>query len=243
MIELRLKKNGKPFAHVLCGNCGVPVYGSSKPKKGHKHRYCGMECYAAHARVHPIVVEPCVVCGIEVTRRGKRGSVVACGLECQRKWSGRSTDWIKRSLKAKAKWYRAESRRRRLRREAPIKRALARVRQRTKSWHDRQSGEGLWLYKIRTRVSMNRNRKARPRQATKDESYRTDTQLIRSAIKQLKRKRRYHSQCPWLKKIGNKMSNLAKRRRRKHVGKERRKSDLSEDRKARVQMCFEWDAD
>jgi len=105
-----------------CKSCGKTIKGSYKRNPKAK-LYCDANCRRAKIDENKIAVH-CCVCGKEVIRRKadlKTRSKFACSLDCQRNYSmvvnhssRANKDWVKASLKAKAKWKVRRSKERRL---------------------------------------------------------------------------------------------------------------------------------
>lgn len=105
-----------------CHRCGKTCY-----NRGYVVVHCSQACKeATQASKVKIVTEPCAVCGKVVTRKRYASDTrnvksCCCSLACQKQWAmvanrgagnAANIDWVARSKKAKAKYYKEASRRR-----------------------------------------------------------------------------------------------------------------------------------
>ena len=105
-----------------CHRCGKTCY-----NRGYVVAHCSQACKEeTQASRVKVITEPCVMCGKVVTRKRYASDTrnvksCCCSLACQKQWAmvanrgpgnSNNIDWVKRSKKAKAKYYKNASRKR-----------------------------------------------------------------------------------------------------------------------------------
>jgi len=116
-----------------------------------------------------------------------------------------------------------------------ISRALTEFKSKQKSANKQRTKEEEWKYRIQTRCSSNKGRKARgkPQEPRGYDVY--------YAVNYLLSLEERTEEWEWLYKISNKESNARKRIRRKNEIQRQSESDLFKAQERKLQMCFEWD--
>ena len=226
---------------VKCRGCGTRFPTSLKKP------YCSNECRLRHKPIqHRKFQGECCVCGKQVVRRVyKNRKRVCCSLECQRKLAlsinkgGPETDWLVRSKKARGKWISASRKVRSCasgenKWQNAIRKGLARI----KSIAKKNVVNDRWHHALLNRFSSHRGRDVVRKQHLKPSG------SISRALTRVDCERAWFSKDEWNKKLGNKLSSLSSRRRRKRNAK-RVKNSVSEEKtgSVTVQMCFDWLAD
>lgn len=204
-----------------CKHCGKPINTLDK-----RQVKCGLHCSGTKK------VVTCDVCGKPVEKyKSQIGKfrINCCSDDCQRVWAGKcGKDWEQASIKARKRW----TRERRKQRRKNNKWLCSIARKLSCSTIENKD----WKYRIRTRLSSanGRKRKGRNRHCKPSGS-------VLAAIRRIESKRKYFELSAWQKKIGNKLSNVAHRRRRKvEIKRIKGRSDLQETRGVWVQLCFDW---
>jgi len=235
-------------AKRLRNNAPCKVCGKLTPNnKGHVT--CSLECSKVHnqrSKIEKRMEVSCCVCGKSVVKYKnelKTRDRFACSLECQRRLinSAGDTDWLRRSKQAKELYKRKSSRERRSKNEwfAEISRSLSNCKQDLTDYDS-------WEYRIRSRLNAHSGR------STRRKNHYVCSSSVEQALARTVQKRKYFELSDWEKKIGFKLSSHKSRRNRKNVNKKARASFEKahegicypeEDRKQRIQMCFEWLAD
>lgn len=233
--RLRRESRHRHLLTRLCKNCGNPI-GTLDPRQTVCSKQCGYEI-----RTLERVSSQCIVCGETVERyrsQAEKHKGVCCSLECQRKHALEinrgpggfpETDWIRRSLKAKARWHRHRSRNRRNANKWFCQ--IARRMQRKYAVLDKDT----WEYKIGLRLNAGRGRKSKRKIGDPIPSG-----SISSAIRKIDQRRKYFEMDDWSKKIGNKLSSMSGRRRRKHESRIKSGGDKEQVKSGWIQMCFDW---
>jgi hypothetical protein len=231
------KEKTKRKHQRVCKGCGVEFSDRCRS-------YCTDKCRSKHVS-KPIQMQ-CGYCGKEIWKRCRPSEQIFkarfCNGKCQRAYRTRlsheviwaKADWVRRSQKAKAKWRKINSANRR--RTSPAGIFLSKIATKLSSVCyvpvDNESRE--WKAKINSRLGC---------RGKAESVIRTDCQAtsIEAEIRRIENKERWHLTNPWRKKIGNKLSNLTSRLKRKglHEGKRQSGSGVPEDRAVAVQMRFE----
>jgi hypothetical protein len=215
----------------LCGECGKPTGSRDKI-------YCSSMCRTAKNRVKL----HCSYCNTEIVKSAcqvRRSEKLFCNPECQRLGMIGNGDPNYASKKAKEDWIKAERNRRQ-------KQSIA-----YKWWRlcNRKIPQPAvmdpWVKRSAAAASALRNR---PRPATRTKrlvSGSSWNSAINNGWRKLGSRSAWALKCPWEKKCVNTLSNMAKRRRIKSERKNKKEEGFEltaheVDRKAEVQMRFEW---
>jgi len=211
-----------------CKKCGNPI--NSLDKRQVK---CGLRCPGYREFVS------CCVCGSMVQKyKGEVRDKNCCSLNCQRKHAleinrGRlKVNWDKRSLNAKLNWNKNQSRTRSLANKwsKDLCSKILRI--------NKSNIKDVWEYRISTRLSSAKGR------AVKRAKKCVASDSIERALKRIIQKRNYFEMDCLSKKIGNKLSNISHRRRRKNeIKRIKGRSNTKENNGLWVQMCFDWVGD
>lgn len=228
-----------------CKQCGVAIIGSEKkPGLGCK-RYCSVACRHKTAAEKRTEVQ-CCVCGKAIIRAAwdlAKRDRFCCGLACQRQLSMvdnhssncRDKDWLTASQNAKVKYKQQQSNKRAIQFCRDVRRALANLANRTGARTPEKTWESAILQRIIAGRGRVRHRQMRVSRASGG---------VYKALARIAQRRRYHELSEWEKRIGNKLSNSTKRRRRKHENKRiKSERDTPAIDATWVQVCFDWMAD
>lgn len=196
-----------------CHNCGKPCY-----NRGYKVVHCSNTCkLQTDKKKSVLVTEPCVVCGTLVTKKRYLANPVkstCCSNACQKQWSivanrgpGQTAniDWVARSKKAKAKYYKKASRERFAKSE--YKKWL-----RIASKYLVNNEQTPWERRC-TSASNLLSHRMNPSSRRKAFSENTDWQKsTREAIKKINAKSKRSMKCKWTKKATAISGTLRRRR-------------------------------
>jgi len=219
--------------------CSVMVRASART-------YCCKECKVvskASKKAAKTVATNCCVCGATVVRvvYAKSRRSFCCSLECQRRWSmvlnhSKAGDFnpAKKSAKAKKLYYQKRSA---LRRAKWLSGWGLEIKNRL-SKSTSTPPTDAWLKAIGGRIRAGRGRDVVSRQI------KNPSGSIQKALERVVLKRLWFSKPDWEKKIGNKLSSMKSRRRRKKNAKRIKDcGDHEETRRVWVQVCFNWVGD
>lgn len=215
-----------------CKGCGIEFSDRCRS-------YCTDECRSKHVS-KPIRME-CGYCGKEIWKRCRPSEQIFkarfCNGKCQRAYRTRlsheviwaKVDWVERSRKAKARWRKMNSATRR--RTSPAGIFLSKIATKLGSvcYVPRYEQSREWKARIRSRLAC----RGRPESTIGKERQATS---VVAEVRRIEGKQSWHRTNPWKKKIGNKLSNLIARLKRKglHESKKQSGSCVPEDRAVAV---------
>ena len=210
----------------------------------HRQVVCGMQCRDKNRRIEKIQIK-CYVCEkmlFRYPRELKIRKTFCCSLECQRQHSLNNNRGKPKknalNIKLPIVWV-CDCGEVNCGRTCANKRCVYRYckEQIAKLLTKRRQSlaVGTWEYAISYRLASSRGRKC-VRKATLALGDNAS-----GAIAKIIARRKYYESCEWEKRIGNKLSNMRKRRRRKHE-KANCNSTGSQAKigGAAIQMCFNW---
>lgn len=237
-MQLERKQKNRTYRIYPCKQCGVDM--ALNCTNAATRSYCSNSCVTI-ARQKTIEKFSCAICKTPVERRRRNllrnQSNRVCSLQCQNKLRNKLShqrrhekiNWQKRSevarkrlrLKRQRKWQ-SEMR--------PFCYAVDRLLQKVEN----RLKKPTWLTKIHQRLVK------RPKPVKKHRHTRPPG--VAGAITRFESRVSYFRIDPWLKKIGNKLSNSKKRLRLKREIKRIEFSNCSqkEVRAKPTQMCFDW---
>lgn len=240
-VQEAKKKEAAALPSRLCKTCGRPI-----GTKDRRQVVCSKDCASQRLKKKKAVVA-CCICGKMVERYRKALETrdkFACSNRCQKVWAGLrgagrlarvgSREWQSAQDKARKKWYRNQSRRRRERNVWFVA-----VSKKPKRQHspDCQS----WEYRVALRLGSSTGRTRRKKIVFKH------SRTVEQALTRLRNRRKYFELTDWQKKVGFKLSSHKARRSRK--GEAKRKQDVKgfaggrQDSEGWSQVCFEWVGD
>ena len=237
------ERRRKELLNRKCRNCGKKLNTTDK-----RQITCGNECGYA-VRVKPRKEVSCCVCGKALIRRAdSQHKSHCCSLECQRKHAlienrGEVKKKVKLPVLYRCELCGAASKQRRCLNRGCIGKAVAKaiaiVSQKRLALDYANTEAGSWNISIASRLNYSLSRVSSIKR-NKSNVFSGDAWL---ALDHLAKRRQYYNKSSWEKKIGNKLSNMNKRRKRKY-GHQRDKSNCKasdgEVGGPRLQMCFDW---
>jgi hypothetical protein len=226
-----------------CPQCG-------KKHGKHNSKFCSVACWKTSTLENKVKLK-CVVCGSDVVRYKKQASLnVCCGKSCANKYNAvlgekRAGGWdgrIIRGKKAKERWKRRDSLRRRKTSEV-----MAWYRAASASKY--KSNDCAWTRKCTSGSTMLGYRKRSEAVASCNPASMVNTWEDRCLIESQKAihaiKKSFKVIDPWMQKAVNWVGNIKHRRYR--VNQTKTKSECIgiafNDSGPGVQMCFEWNED
>ena len=206
--------------------------------------FCSKRCSDA-SKKHEMICVKCTVCGITLERCKRKiesRKQFCCSLECQRQLAlvenrGRIKK-LPTNVKLPTLW-RCDCGELNQHKNCSNKNCfLRKIRRELRKALDRRKAvefQESWDYAIASRLSSGRGRvKSKTKRGIQGFN-------ASGAVNSIAARRKYAELCFWEKKIGNKLSNMAKRRKRKHESKKsNRFTSQTETYRQRVQMCFNW---